>query len=326
MSVKSVLYQPNSAIAGDSSNGPSVTLWGADGTPNAWIEDFLQSPWLGNYFYETFVCAPNFTATSGGAVVGSYGQWSLYAGKTSALTDAKIIGGGITLTPGTSASNEPMALTSSAGAFQITSGSSTGLQGRLAFECRVALQSVTASMRDAFVGLCDQGAPNVAVPLTAGTGTNQLCTSNNLIGFYNAYSGGAQDWGFVFQLASTAPVFVTNLQSLISQITGSAIVAGTYYKLGFDFNPNAPVQAVPSTAGTGQTAGTLARAMLKVFVNGQAAATFLTQAANIFTASFPTGVMGPAIAICNEVSSTGASTNAGSLSIDWVRVGQTALV
>lgn len=322
MAVKSVYIENN--LAANTYRGPSASIWGANGTPNAWIAALLEAPSLGVHVFDDFQSTGPVASTAAAAVTQEYRGLSLYAGKTGTIVDASIQGGGITLVPGTSTTNEPMTLMSQNGCFQLSSASTqAGTMGRLAFECRVALLSVLASMRDAFVGLADpQGAPNIAIPITAGTGTNQLCTSNNLIGFYAAYSGGAAgDWQFVYQKASTAPVFVANLGSLISTVTGSAIQSGTYYKLGFDYNPLAPVQAV-GVAGTGQTVGQQAQAVINIYVNGLKAATFLTKGANIFNASFPTGVMGPCFGICNEVSSVNASTNAGNMSLDWYRVAQ----
>ena len=128
----------------------------------------------------------------------------------------------------------------------------------------------------------------------------------------------------MYQLASTAPVFASNLDSLVSRVTGSAIVAGTFYKLGFIYDPIAQVQQIV-TASDGQTVGVVARGMLKVYVNGIAAAAFLTQTQNILTASFPTGIMGPIAAFAN-VSNSGTSNSATNLSglftLDWMRVAQ----
>jgi hypothetical protein len=331
MSVKSVDYLAN--LAANTERGPTEALWAAPDSGNAWVEDFIQSPRLGMYFWDDFLCA----GTGPGAATvfqGSLGQWSLYQGSNSGtFQDGGIIGGGLQFVPSsgtvsTGASNTQMTLSSQAGAFQITTASTNAscLQGRLAFECRVMLTSVTAGKRDAFVGLADQGTPSSNNPFTVvSAGSSQmLTTTRNLIGFYNAGSGRGQDWAFVFQLASTAPVFCSNLGSLVSIVTGSAIAAGTFYKLGFVYDPVAPSQQI-TTASDGQTVGNTARAMIKVYVNGIAAAAFLTQTQNILTASFPTGIMGPIAAFAN-VSNSGTSNSGTNLSglftLDWMRIAQ----
>jgi hypothetical protein len=320
--------------------GPSDVIWagtqpGGSPTPGAWIEDALVTPAQCMHFFDDFLVTGSGPAVSGAAYLGSMGQWSIYLGSTAALADGGIVGGGIQFVPGSIAvssgtSTPTTAISSMVGAFQITANSSgaSALQGKLAFEARVMLTSATDVKRGAFVGLCDQAIPQSNLPflVVSGGSSNELTSTRNLIGFYAPSSGGP-DWNFVFQLASTAAVFPTNLQSLVSTVTGSSIVAGTFYKLGFIYDPNAQSEII-GTSTTGQTTGTTAKAMLKVYVNGIQAAAFLTQAANILTASFPTGIMGPIAAFVN-VSNSGTSNSAtnlsGKMTLDWIRVAQALL-
>ncbi len=335
MSVRTATYAANLTL--NTERGPSESVWIGQPTPNGWIEDFIQDPRLGLYFFEDFLC----TAYAGAMQTvfsGGFGQWSLYQGSNAgAIQDGAIVGGGIQFLPSsgtvsTGASNTQVSLSSLTGAFQITANSSgnSALQGKLAFECRVMLTSIISGQRDAFIGLTDQATPGSANPFTVvSAGSSNLLTSTrNLIGFYNAASGRGQDWAFVYQLASTACVFASNLNSLVSRVTGSAIVPGTFYKLGFIYDPNAAPTLI-STASDGQTVGNTAKAMLTVYVNGIKAAAFLTQTQNILTASFPTGIMGPCIAFANvSTSGTGnsASTLAGTMTVDWLRIAQNLLV
>lgn len=330
MALKSVLYNANTVA--NTERGPSEAIWGAPGSPNAWVEDFLQDPRLGMHFFDDFLVTGDGPGAAT-AYTGSLGQWSLYQGSNSGtLQDGKIIGGGLQWLPSSGtvaggASTPTVAISSLTGAYQIITNSSgaSALQGRLAFEARVMLTSITSGQRDAFVGLSDAapGATNPFTVVSAGS-SNLLTSTQNLIGFYNADSGRGQDWAFVYQLASTAPVFASNLNSLVSRVTGTAIAAGTFYKLGFVYDPNAAVLVI-GTASDGQTVANLAKGMLKVYVNGQAAAAFLTQTQNILTASFPTGIMGP-IAAFTPVSTSGtgnSATNvAGLMTLDWLRVAQ----
>lgn len=336
--VKSVVYAANTVA--NTERGPSEAVWAGYGAqqgaaPNAWVEDFIQDPRLGMHFFDDFLMTGAGPAVSGAAYLGSMGAWSIYLGSTAALADGGIVGGGVQFVPGSIAvssgtSTPTTAISSMVGSFQITANSSgaSALQGKLAFEARVMLTSATDVKRGAFVGLCDQAIPQSNLPflVVSGGSSNELTSTRNLIGFYAPSSGGP-DWNFVFQLASTAAVFPTGLQSLVSTVTGSSIVAGTFYKLGFIFDPNAQNVNIGS-ASTGQTAGTTAKAMLKVYVNGLEAAAFLTQSANILTASFPTGIMGPIAAFVN-VSNSGTSNSAtnlsGKMTLDWIRVAQVLL-
>jgi len=333
MAVKNVTYLVNTVA--NTERGPSEVIWGSPGTPNAWVEDFLQDPRLGLHVFDDFA----LTGTGPGAATsftGSFGQWSMFQSSNSGnIIDGSAIGGVISFVPssGTVAagiSSPTVEIQGLAGAFQFITNSSgaSALQGKLAFEARVALTSITSGQRDAFIGLTD-GAPGNANPflvVSAGS-SNMLSSSNNLIGFYNADSNRGQDWWFVYQLASTAPVFASNLGSLVSKVTGTAIAAGTFYKLGFVYDPNAlPANIV--TASDGQTVGNNAKKMIRIFVNGTEAVPFLTQTQNILTASFPTGVMTPIIAFAN-VSNSGTSNSAtnvaGLMKVDWLRCAQNLL-
>jgi hypothetical protein len=340
MAVKSFLYLNN--LVANTERGPTEAIWGSPGTPNAWIPDFQQDPRLGLHVWEEFECSPTpgLFPLLAALTYGSVGKMALLASIGGGVGDAVIIGGGVSLQCGSLAiasTNQDTTMAFSAcGAFQISGASSTSgsLQGKLAFEARIALTSVTNGKRDVFVGLCDQTTNSTAalmalVPFTqAGSASNNLTSTLNMIGFYfpSSSSAGipAGDCVFVYQLASTAPVFASNLKGLISNVGGSAIAAGTYYKLGFVYDQNAGPGLI-GTASDGQTVGNTAKAMIRVYVNGVQAAAFLTQTQNILTASFPTGIMGPMAAISPAVSGTSNSgtASAGLLSIDWMRVAQT---
>jgi hypothetical protein len=325
MALKSVVWATNLVL--NTERGPSESLWNWNGQPNAGPEDFLQDPRLGLHFFDDFAVAGQIASTAAAATSGNLGQWSYYAGKTALVNDASIVGAGLSLLPGSSASNEGITLQGAAGAFEITANSSgnSAMQGQIVFEARVMLQSVTSGMRDAFVGLGSgsSGLVGATFPITAGTSSNNLTSTNQLIGFYNGYSGSG-DWSFVIQGGSSLTV-LSNLSNLVSNITGSSIVAGSYYKLGFIYNPQARALAIPTNIANGQTAGNIARPMIKIFVNGSSSPTFLTQTQQILTASFPTGPLFPIVSICNDVSSVGASTNAGAMVPDWIRVAQTMI-
>ncbi len=339
MAVKSAQYLANASA--NTFRGPSLAIWGAPGSPNAWVEDFLQDPSLGLHFFDDFECVgqlgifPQIAALTQGGI----GRWAAILPIGGGLGDASIVGGALQMLPGSLANSSTNQITeviySNVGCFQISGASSTSgsLQGRLAFEARVALTSVTNGKRDAFIGLIDQAPASTAAlqalfPFTnAGSSSNNLTSTYNLIGFYfpsASYAGQPSgDCVFTYGLASTAPIFASNLKGLISNVGGSSILANTYYKLGFTYDPMAPTLAI-TKASDGQTAAAIARAMIRVYVNGVPAAAFLTSGNNILTASFPTGVMGPICAISPTSSGTGnsASTQSGFMNVDWLRVAQ----
>jgi hypothetical protein len=336
MAVNAPVYA-GSPLTSDTSRGPSPEVWYPAGSPPGWIANILENPQMGIQFFDDFaVSGFDPGAGAAAALLGNLGQWSVYVGSTAQLRDGGIYGGGLQFVPGSiavssGASTPTTAISSMVGAFQIASNSSgnSALQGRLAFECRLMLTSVTDVKRAAFAGLAE-GAPAAGNPflvVSAGS-SNELSSTRNLIGFYFPSSGLGGDCRFVFQKASTAAVFPTNLASLVSTVTGSSIVAGTFYKLGFVFDQLAPSAAI-SSASTGQTAGAIAKQMLRIYVNGIQAAAFLTQTENILTASFPVGNMGPMVAFAN-VSNSGTSNSATNLSglmtCDWVRTVQANLI
>lgn len=338
MAVKSIVVAGNVPpnTTANTERGPSQQIWNWNGQGNAGPADFSQDPRLGMSFFDDFLVS-GFDPGAGAAAAlsGNLGQWSVYVGSTAQIRDGGIVGGGLQFVPGSiavssGASTPTTAISSMTGAFRISANSSgaSALQGKLAFECRLMFTSVTDVKRAAFAGLIDEGAPSATTPflVVSGGSSNELASTRNLIGFYFPSSGLGGDCRFVYQLADTAAVFPTNLASLVSTVTGSSIVAGTSYKFGFVYDPAAEVKTI-SSASTGQTVGQQAKAMLKIFVNGMEAQTFLTQTANILTASFPTGIMGPCVAFAN-VSNSGTSNSATNLSglmtCDWVRVMQNA--
>jgi hypothetical protein len=320
MAVKSVTYlanQPTTSALGsqNTERGPTEDLWGAPGAPNAWIADFLQSPRLGMYFFDDFKTCGISPAT--GSAQGFSGEmnYSAYATTGGVIADSAIVGGGINLSGATTA-HQGVALGSLTTGFQIVT-STTVYQQRLVFECRVqlSLASLANSKSDVFIGLSDT-VPASQVPISNTGGT--LSTTPGLIGFHKR--GGttnAADWNFVYQLAGGTAVYPTNLQALVATVLGTAPSTTTlaFYKLGFVYDPFAPPLVI-SSASTGQTAGNVARPIIRVYVNGVPAAAFLTTT-NVGGAAFPVTTLSPNIAFMQQ-----STTAAVSCDVDWVRVAQ----
>lgn len=311
MGVNTVSFKRN--LSQNTDRGPSAALW-ADFPVNDVLEDVSQ----GIFFRDDFNMAGNVSA-GGAAVVGSMGQWQVYASQGALIKDAELEGGVIGIN--SDADQESVTLAARAGSCRIVGTSPYPLGQKLVYECRVAVGTIAATKSDCFVGLADKlttsDVPVVGIPIT--TTDDGLSTQPNLIGFHRKSSVG-NDWTFVFQLAGGAAVYPTNLTTLVTSVTGSAMVAQSgqtgFVKLGFVYDPNAyPVTIV--SASTGQTAGQIARPLIRVFVNGLPAAAFLTST-NVQAATFPTGFMGPVIS--NMQTAAGANT----LFADWVQVGQLA--
>lgn len=305
MAVKSAQYAP--ALTADISRGPSIAIWDGFNIPA-----ILENPGLGMYFFDDFIVCPSSPAT-GSAL--PWGSWAAFLETNGAITDGALEGGVIKLAASTTA-HQGVSLNSLAGSFRITTTSTLALNKKLAFEARVAVSSIAASQQDTFVGLMDTGGGLTLEPITATGGL--LTTTPNLIGFHQ--KGGASgfaDWNFVYQLGGGTAVYPTNLQALITTVTGVAPVAAAFVKLGFIFDPNPPSLLI-SSASTGQTVGVLAKPMIQVFVNGQPAPAFLTST-NVQGTTFPTGFMGPVMAFKQQ--STTASISS---SFDWIRVAQGA--
>jgi hypothetical protein len=297
----------------DTSRGPSTAIWGS--CPK---NHFQEDPYKGMYFFDDFLMAGNIPSTAGGTYRGSSGQWNVWADQPGTITDGAAEGGVIVLGSGTT-TQEGVTLASTAGSFRIVTTSTLALNQKLWFECRVAVSSITTGKRDFFIGLADgQGTPATGSITT--TAPNTLATAPNLIGFYFRNSTNPTDVGFVYQLAAGTAVYGTGLQTLLTTILGAAAVAGTFYKLGFVFDPNAPSRYV-SSAGDLQTVNTVYRPLITIYANGIPCTTFLTSQNVTSVASghaFPTGFMGPAISFMN------GSAAANTVSIDWIGCAQSA--
>lgn len=310
MAVKTVEYKQN--LTANSDRGPSRSIWG-----DCPFLEFLERPEAGMPFFDDFIMAGNMGPNSA-AITGSDGQWTCYAdiGAAAIQADGQLEGGVLVL--GSDGDNEGVTLSSTTGAFRITTTSTLALNGKLWFEARLSRSTVTATKIDAFVGLCDHttssGLAAAAIPIT--TTIDTLSTTPNFIGFFSKGSVGTE-WSFAYNLAGGTVVLPTNLTTLMNSVLGAVMTAGQMVKLGFLFDPNAYVQQIGS-ASTGQTAGTLVKPLIKIFVNGLPAAAFLT-ATNVQGTAFPTGFMGPTIAVMND-----AGSSPGTISIDWIRVAQQA--
>ena len=317
MAVQSVLYAGNFTAS-------TRRLW----SPAVWAgynwDAQISGINPGKNFFDDFLVASNISsATSGGAVAAGMGQWSTYAYQGGYVGDAAVDGGVINL--GSDGDQEGVTLLSSAGSYRIVTTSTLALNPRLVFECRIAKSTITSGKMDAFVGLMtpslSSNLPAAAQPITTTDGT--LSTTPGFLGFFldgtTSSHGGPTEVGVAFNLASGTVNYPTNLQTLMASTGQTVLAADTYVKLGMVYDPNAPL-ALVTTATARQTAGTYRRKLIRFFVNGVEAPTFLTtddvQNATAGQA-FPTGFMAPVISTMNLTGST-----PGVLRADWLRCSQ----
>lgn len=300
-------------LTADTQRGPSPSIWNANSSKNGWVADFIQNPLLGHIFIEDFQNCGLSPATGSATTFSADQNWYAYADTAGAIADGNIQGGAANFAGGTT-DDAGVAIGSLTGNFQLVAVAA--MQGMMTFETRVSMSTAAIGNTtvDAFIGLVDvSGKPAAAMPITATNGL--LSTTPGLIGFHKR--GGttnASDWNFVYQVAAGTAVYATNLQNLILTVTGAAMATG-FYKLGFIFNPFAESVAIVS-ASTGQTAGVLARPIIKVFVNGIPAAAFLTTT-NVLGAAFPLTMLAPMVAF-----RMGATTASMSMNVDWVYCAQ----
>jgi len=158
------------------------------------------------------------------------------------------------------------------------------------FECRIALPSISATSGSRFIGL----------------GNDEVIADDGLIDDTGALitAGGAAIGFSVLDAAAGAIDFTYGAAGQVSTVKTATIqtaVAGTFYKLGFVYNP----RAVPSKRIT-------------AFVDNVESSTYIT-ATNIAAALFPDGeYMGLAAAVKTD------ATTVASLDIDWWAVYQEA--
>lgn len=320
MSVKSIEYLGN--LTADTLRGPSNAIWG----DCDWVR-MKESFRHGMTFEDDFLVGGNLGTTN---AIGNMGQWASWADTSTVLgTDPQQDGGVLLLSDGSNVTKN-ITLGSTAGAFRMASaGSGFPLQRKLWFECRVAVGSITTARRDAFIGLVDNtGGFSTASATGVINAANALQTTPALFGFHFRSTTNPTDVGLAFNVAGGTVQYPTNLQTLVNTVTSSALTAFTagatgalatgFVKLGFIFDPFAPTQLL-STLSSGQSAGTMARPMIKVFVNGIAAPAVLTAAANIQAATFPATWMAPAISYTSR-----HATLALGFYVDWIRVAQLA--
>jgi hypothetical protein len=298
--------------------GPSPVIWA-----DCPVLDIIENPAMGMYFFDDFLVLGSANMSS--AYQGSLGQWASYGYAGAQTNDAQKEGGVVKLS--SDGDNEGLTLLSVTGSFRFLTTSTLALNQKMWFEARVARSSVATAHLEFFVGLMaptlSSGLPAAAQPIT--TTDDTLMTAGDWFGFHSvgatATRGGPTEVGVGFELASGTINYPTNLTTLMASTNQTVLAADSYVKLGWIFDPSA-VPALITKATARQTVGNTRKKLIRFFVNGLEAPTFLSSDDVVNATAgqaFPTSFMTPVISVMNQ-----ASQSSDYLAVDWIRIAQLA--
>lgn len=310
--MNSIDYKMNAAA--NTFRGPSAVIWS-----DCPVLDFIEDPSKGMYFFDDFLMCGSAITTS--AYKNSVGQWATYQDATTGGTMLDGTAEGGVLKVGADGDNEEVTFTSQTGAFRLVTTSTLAMNKRLWFEARVARSSVTATKGDMFVGLA---LPALSSNITASgqiiSSTDNTLNTTSLLGFH--FKGnGPTEVSFAFCLSGGTVNYPTGMTTLMNSCTAAVNTAGAFHKVGFLFDPDG-LPSLITSATARQTAGAVRKKLIRVFVDGQECATFLSSddvANATANQAFPTSFMCPTFSIMNQTGST-----PDTLSVDWIRVAQAA--
>ena len=298
--------------------GPTLAIWG----DCPWL-DLVENPGLGMTFFDDFI-ACGTAAASGAVYQGTIGNWSTYMYQGAQINDGLLEGGVVRI--GSDGDNEGVALLQQGGTYRFLTTSTLALNQKMWFECRVAKSSIASAHMEFFCGLMkptlSSGLPAAAQPIT--TTDDTLMTAGDLFGFHSsggATRGGPTEVAVAFELASGTINYPTNLTTLMASTGNTVLAANAFVKLGWIYDPSAQVKTVVNATAR-QTVGAQKKALIRFFVNGVEAPTFLTSddvVNSTATQAFPTAFMCPTIAMMNQT-----SQSSDYLAVDWIRVAQLA--
>lgn len=231
--------------------GPSPAIWA-----DCPVLEMILDPAIGYHFFDDFL---NFSDHISGQNVQQYASYIDVGVTIKSLATAV---GGVIQIAGNDADNDEGSITTGGNAGVVGVISDTAAAARkLWFEARI--RSVTTVANEGigfFLGLAGEG---LAAADTLDDDTTDVVATKSFIGFNNLVADG-DSLDFLYQaVADSAPQRPTGLQEC------QLMVADTWYKLGFVYDPDAPADS-----------------RIKVFVDGTEQATKIT-ATNIAAATFP---------------------------------------
>ena len=252
--------------------GLSPFLW-----KNFPIEDVRNNRNLGFFRHVEFDEVPDVAAGS----MANYGPLKGFASTGGSAADAGIIGGAKVLS--SDGDNEGASIQMGGTSIQIAQG-----KGRAVFEARIKTSTITDTKHGFIIGLAEALTLSATVPITA----LGAISDNNIVGFMRLEGDGDQ-LDTVYKCDGVAAVTVQ------ADALTTALVADTWVKVGFEFNPNDN--------------------SLTFYVNGVALATTKTIPSAAGT-DFPNDVLlAPVFAVLNAT-----GTTPGNSTIDWWAYGQLA--
>ena len=197
------------------------------------------------------------------------------------------LAGGVLEIAGNDADNDEGILTTggNTGTLAVLSDVSSTRSGPLWFECRIKKASIADNALAFFVGLSEEG---LAAANTLIDDTGEIA-SKDMIGFRVLHDNG-EELDFVYRKAGQAVQEIANI---------STLVADTYIKLGFKFDPRQPIES-----------------RIRIFVNNVEYTTKITHA-NMIAATFPDAEE-LALLLSTKVGAAAESK----FQIDWWRVAQ----
>lgn len=279
----------------DTSAGPSASIWAAFNTA-----DFIRNPELGYDVFEDF---------NGG--FGPFLGFEDGTGGSDVKQLANFLGGAIRLNCTTDNETSSVYLgavpdeagvvdagVAGGGGFLIST--TAGSEAMLAFEARIRPDVVSDTISTIFAGLTDQaGLATTAFPITA----DDVFADVACLGFIRPANNGDE-----LDVAYNEASEIQNDHGedvLAATENTTALVANTWVKLGFVFNPNSNRRS----DGTNQD-------RITFYVNGEALGDPI-DAADLAVSDFPDGA---GMVPC--VSFTAASGTTTTVDVDWIRCAQ----
>ena len=193
-------------------------------SPNIWadcpVAEMLEDPGRGMYFFDDFTGPAGLitSPTTEAALVGM--PYSGFGSSGATITHGTALGGEVILTEATD--NEAVYMMSKQRCFQVSK-----LLGKFWFEARVKVNAITDNQIGFLLGMFDDTAVTVIVPLSTAN-PPIFATTGNFFGF----RGPEEDAGGVNSTYVADGVAEVVVQTLVHQF-----VADAYVKLGMKFVP-----------------------------------------------------------------------------------------
>lgn len=265
-------------------------------TPELWAKILSKhqfDPSSAGFFFDDFIAGPYIAAT------GTSGNWYAYIDTGNLITKPT----GITLgygemgccslyNDGTDNDSPAMCLAGGNIGAPFKISDTAGEDFLLAFEARFQVSSVADDVMAVFLGLAEEATPANDCKVDD-TG---VMVDKDFIGFDSVHTNGGTTGtnavlGFRYKKnGQTQQTVITTLQTM---------VASTWYKVGFVYDPSQPTEK-----------------RIRIFLDGAEQSTYVT-GANIAAATFPDGEE----LVPTFISKAGAAT-ASNLILDWVACGQ----